>query len=85
MNNFVPGCHFTVSLSKCCFLHLCHYLDEKPEEAKVEDSDDEDGSAETSEPGRAGGLDRNYTFFLGQIDLHLGPTHAQAVPAGKKN
>ena len=62
---------------------MCHYLDQKPEEAKDEDSDDEDGSAQTSEPGRAGGLDCNYTLFLGQIDLQLGPKHAQAAPAGK--
>ena len=64
---------------------MCHYLDQNPKEDKDGDEDDgDDGSTETGDPGRAGGLDRNSTLLLGQLGLHLGPPHAQAVTTGKK-
>ena len=61
---------------------MCHYLDQNPKEDK--DGDEDDGSTETGDPGRAGGPDRNCTLLLGQLGLHLGPPHAQAVTTGKK-
>ena len=44
--------------------------------------DGEEGSAETGDPGRAGGCDRNWTFLFCRIDLQLDPLYSQALPAG---
>ena len=79
----MPGCHFTVSLSNYLCLHLCHYLDQKPEEAQNEDGEEDDGSAETAEPGRAGGLDPDCTFRFGQLCLCFGTPHTRGEPAEK--
>ena len=79
----VPGCHITVSLSNYLCLHLCHYLDQKPEEAQNEDGEEDDGSAETTKPGRAGGLDPNCTCCPGQLGLCFGTPHTWGELAGK--
>ena len=79
----MPGCHFTVSLSNYLCFHLCHYLDQKPEEAQNEDGEEDDGSAETAEPGRAEVLDPNWTFRLGQLGFHFGTHHTRGEPAEK--
>ena len=81
LNSLVFGCHIIVPFSNYLWLPLFFLFKSQKSDQSKDDENDEDGNAETHEPGRTGGLDSHCTLLLGQPRLHLVPPHT--VPAEK--